>query len=44
MRIYNISFTGMPENYAKIDSFLSRSAQPQKEDFKFLKSQREPML
>lgn len=39
MRICNISFKGMPDNYAKVDSFLSRSAQPQKDDFKWLKSQ-----
>lgn len=29
----------MPENYMKIDNFLSRSAQPKKDDFKWLKEQ-----
>ena len=39
MKILSISFKGKPENYAKIDKFLSRSAQPAKEDFKRLKEQ-----
>lgn len=39
LRIYNISFQGKPDNYTKIDDFISRSAQPQKEDFKWLKEQ-----
>ncbi len=34
-----IHFQGKPDNYAVIDKFLSRSAQPQKEDFKWLKEQ-----
>lgn len=34
-----ISFNGIPKNYRKIDNTVSRSAQPQKEDFKFLKEQ-----
>ena len=34
-----ISFCGKPQNYAVIDKYLSRSAQPQKEDFKWLKEQ-----
>lgn len=34
-----IPFLGMPRNYAKIDNFVSRSAQPQKEDFIWLKEQ-----
>ena len=33
------SFKGMPNNYAKIDNYVSRSAQPQKEDFAWLKEQ-----
>ncbi len=39
MRIFNITFQGKPNNYAVIDKFLSRSAQPAKEDFKWLKEQ-----
>ena len=39
MQIFNITFQGKPNNYAKIDNFLSRSAQPQKDDFKWLKEQ-----
>lgn len=41
MRIYSVqlSFNGKPNNYAKIDESVSRSAQPQKEDFKWLKAQ-----
>ncbi len=34
-----INFKGQPPNYQKIDNFISRSAQPQKEDFEWLKSQ-----
>lgn len=36
---FNITFKGMPDNYVKVDNFLSRSAQPKKEDFNWLKSQ-----
>lgn len=39
MQVKNISFKGMPKNYAKIDSYLSRSAQPMAEDFVWLKQQ-----
>ena len=39
MRISSISFTAMPHNYAIIDDVVSRSAQPQKEDFVWLKNQ-----
>ena len=35
----NLIFCGMPNNYSKIDNFVSRSAQPQKEDFLWLKEQ-----
>ena len=35
----NMSFNGKPQNYAVVDSFLSRSAQPQKDDFAWLKEQ-----
>ena len=34
-----INFQGKPDNYAVIDNYLSRSAQPKKEDFKWLKEQ-----
>ena len=34
-----INFLGKPQNYASIDKYLSRSAQPQKEDFEWLKEQ-----
>ncbi len=37
--ISTISFSGMPDNYAKVDKYLSRSAQPQAEDFAWLKGQ-----
>ena len=33
------NFKGKPDNYAVIDKYLSRSAQPQQEDFKWLKEQ-----
>ncbi len=39
MKVFPINFTGKPENYAIIDSCVSRSAQPQKEDFLWLKEQ-----
>lgn len=39
LKIHNISFQGKPDNYTKIDNFLSRSAQPQKDDFKWLREQ-----
>jgi len=35
----NINFCGKPENYAVIDKYLSRSAQPNKDDFAWLKEQ-----
>lgn len=34
-----INFLGKPQNYSVIDNVLSRSAQPQKEDFSWLKEQ-----
>lgn len=34
-----ISFSARPDNYAKIDQYVSRSAQPEKEDFVWLKNQ-----
>ena len=34
-----ISFSGIPKKYIKIDNFVSRSAQPQKDDFVWLKEQ-----
>lgn len=36
---YNINFNGVPPNYAKIDKYVSRSAQPLKEDIAWLKEQ-----
>lgn len=39
MKVFPISFTGKPENYAVIDNYVSRSAQPQKDDFVWLKEQ-----
>lgn len=35
----NLSFLGKPDNYACIDSVVSRSAQPQRDDFLWLKQQ-----
>ena len=35
----SINFCGKPENFAVIDKCLSRSAQPQREDFAWLKEQ-----
>lgn len=37
MKVYPVAFTGKPQNYRQIDEFVSRSAQPQKEDFQWLK-------
>ena len=37
--ISNILFKGKPSNYAKIDEYVSRSAQPLKDDFTWLKEQ-----
>lgn len=34
-----INFSGKPSNYAVIDNYVSRSAQPQKKDFLWLKKQ-----
>ncbi len=34
----NLIFKGKPENYAKIDYYLSRSAQPMRDDFIWLKN------
>lgn len=34
-----INFSGKPKNYAILDNYVSRSAQPQKEDFLWLKEQ-----
>ena len=38
-KLSSITFRAEPKNYAKIDDKLSRSAQPQKEDFQWLKEQ-----
>lgn len=35
----NVFFHGKPRNYLKIDNTVSRSAQPEAEDFKWLKEQ-----
>lgn len=32
-------FRGKPNNYGRVDNFLSRSAQPKREDFEWLKQQ-----
>lgn len=32
-------FRGKPNNYAKIDNFVSRSAQPKEDDFQWLKNE-----
>lgn len=37
MKIQNISFLGQPKNYKKIDATVSRSAQPNLEDYGWLK-------
>ena len=37
--ISNIFFKGKPNNYAKIDEHITRSAQPLKDDFAWLKEQ-----
>ena len=37
MKVHPISFKGVPKNYAVINDTLSRSAQPKKEDFVWLK-------
>ncbi len=34
-----LAFNGKPNNYLKIDEYVSRSAQPQKDDFKWLSEQ-----
>ena len=39
MKIRPISFQGKPKNYATIDNNISRSAQPMKDDFIWLKEQ-----
>ena len=39
MNVHPITFLGMPKNYSKINDTLSRSAQPNKEDFAWLKGQ-----
>ena len=38
-RILAVAFKGKPQNYIKIDDTVSRSAQPQKADFLWLKQQ-----
>lgn len=35
----SINFSGKPDNYSVIDKFVSRSAQPKKEDLKWLQEQ-----
>ena len=37
MKVHSITFQGIPKNYAKINNTVSRSAQPSKEDFVWLK-------
>lgn len=39
LAISRINFLGKPENYGVIDNYVSRSAQPKKEDLKWLKEQ-----
>lgn len=39
MKNINISFLGKPHNYKQIDNYLSRSAQPELEDFSWLHEQ-----
>ncbi len=39
MKISPVNFKGKPGNYAVIDKFVSRSAQPLKDDFLWLKQQ-----
>ena len=39
MQVNAINFKGKPENYCIVDDYLSRSAQPNKEDFAWLKEQ-----
>lgn len=39
MKIAQVSFLGQPQNYQKVDDVISRSAQPSKDDYKWLKSQ-----
>lgn len=39
MKILPVSFEGKPANYAIIDEYVSRSAQPKKDDFLWLKKQ-----
>ena len=39
MNIFAVSFCGQPYNYSAIDKYVSRSAQPEKEDFVWLKEQ-----
>lgn len=39
LQIQNPIFKAMPKNYVQIDNYISRSAQPDKEDFLWLKEQ-----
>lgn len=39
VKISAVTFLGQPNNYSKIDNVVSRSAQPLKDDFSFLKKQ-----
>ena len=39
IQLTNFNFKAQPPNYEKIDDFISRSAQPKKEDFQWLKDQ-----
>ena len=39
IKLLQINFYGQPQNYAIIDKYVSRSAQPQKEDLLWLKKQ-----
>lgn len=39
MKITQVSFLGQPNKYHKVDETISRSAQPSKDDYKWLQSQ-----
>ena len=39
MKIAQVSFLGQPNKYHKVDETISRSAQPSKDDYKWLQSQ-----
>ena len=39
MKVFAVSFCGRPDNYSIIDKYVSRSAQPEREDLSWLKEQ-----